>query len=327
MPERSSTRRKTRQQKSPAEEDITSNVNNNNPSDTPSSPNSTAHSTATQQNPPTEEPINEDDICQICHLLLLRPVKTTCNHIFCEPCFSHWADVSINQMTLGLAIDEPMLLPSNEVEARCPMCRTSTVAQIDQHRTAELQSKYPTAYRIRARNAPFGTSDEDGAIIEHMTLYIGNEHRLQRRESASDRNTHEWRFFVRASRTDIIEEVQVFLHPTFRQSSLVLQYPPYSIRRVGWGVFTIHANVVLKAGYSWVSPEAEDTSDGQVRGKLPLEWMLDFGGGGSQGRLRLKVRKEKEGVDWDLEVLSEGVRRGWVRQREGDPDYVPTGEE
>ncbi len=228
---------------------------------------------------------------------------------------------------MGLDIDEPMLFPPDEVEARCPMCRTSTVALIDADQVAALEAKYPVSYAARAQEAPFGADDEDGASIETVTVYIGNEHRLQRRESEDERNIHEWRFFVRASRSDIIEEVQVFLHPTFRQSSLVLQYPPYSIRRVGWGTFTIFANVVLKVGYSWVSPEAEDTSDGAVKGKLPLEWMLDFRGRGSQGRLRLKVKKEKDGQDVENERLVERTRQNWVRQRERDPDYVPPLEE
>jgi hypothetical protein len=90
---------------------------------------------------------------------------------------------------------------------------------------------------------------------------------------------------------------------------------------LGWGYFTIFANVILKAGYSWVSSEAEDTSDGQAKGKLPLEWTLDFDGRGSQGRLRLKVKKEKEGQDEENEAQREEMRRLWMRQRETDPDF------
>jgi len=75
---------------------------------------------------------------------------------------------------------------------------------------------------------------------------------------------------------------------------LIVRSPPYEVRRLGWGIFTIYANLILKAGYSWVSSEAEDTLDGGVKGKLPLEWELDFIGRGSQGRLRLKVRREKQ---------------------------------
>jgi hypothetical protein len=91
---------------------------------------------------------------------------------------------------------------------------------------------------------------------------------------------------------------------------------------LGWGYFTIYANVILKAGYSWLSSDAEDTRDGAPKGKLPLEWQLDFAGRGSQGRLRLKVRKEKEGQEVEDEAQRKQIQRLWARQRETDPDYA-----
>lgn len=102
----------------------------------------------------------------------------------------------------------------------------------------------------------------------------------------------------------------------------MVQHPPYEIGRLGWGYFTIYAHLILKAGYSWVSSEAEDTHDGAPKGKLPLEWTLDFHGRGSQGRLRLKVRKEKEGQEVEDEAEGEEVGRLWARQRETDPDWT-----
>ena len=103
---------------------------------------------------------------------------------------------------------------------------------------------------------------------------------------------------------------------------MILQYPPFELHRLGWGTFTIYANVILKAGYSWTSSEAEDTVDGQTQGKLPLEWYLDFNGRGSQGRWQLKVKKQKEGIEIEDAQQREAVRRGWQRQRELDPDWV-----
>jgi hypothetical protein len=101
-----------------------------------------------------------------------------------------------------------------------------------------------------------------------------------------------------------------------------VQWPPYEVRRLGWGVFTISASLILKPGYSWVSSDAEDTEDGAPNGKLQLDWTLDFHGRGSQGRLRLKVKKEKEGQEAEDETAREQVRRLWVRQRDADPDWV-----
>lgn len=274
------------------------------------------------------ELVDHDDLCHICHLLLLHPIITKCNHTFCETCFSHWADVSISQMTLGLDIDERSLMPPDELETRCPMCRTLTTAKLDKELARRLQTVYPETYASRTTDLSLEIRDEDGSLVEPLTLYIGNEHKLLRQSSDSnDRNKHEWNFFVRPSRTDIIEEIQVFLHPTFRNPKIVLTHAPYSIRRAGWGVFTIFVNIILKVGYSWISPEAEDTADGAPGGKLPLEWHLDFNGRGSQGRCRLKIRKEKPEQEREIERLNERTRRAWNRQRVRDPDYVPPPEE
>lgn len=101
-----------------------------------------------------------------------------------------------------------------------------------------------------------------------------------------------------------------------------MQFPPYEIHRLGWGTFTIYANVILKAGYRWLSSDAEETVDGQEQGKLPLEWSLDFNGRGSQGRWRLKVMKEKQGSEIEDAAQRESVLRVWRQQREQDPDWI-----
>jgi hypothetical protein len=57
--------------------------------------------------------------------------------------------------------------------------------------------------------------------------------------------------------------------------------------------------VILKPVYSWVSEDVHDSPDGAVEGMLPLEWTLDsgsFGGKGSMGRRRLKVKNDR---GWD----------------------------
>ena len=84
---------------------------------------------------------------------------------------------------------------------------------------------------------------------------------------------------------------------------------------------------MLKAGYSWISSDAEDTPDGAPAGRLPLTWVLDFNGRGSQGRLRLKIKKQKDNQEEEDKKLTERTRRAWMRQRERDPDYVPPDED
>ena len=72
-----------------------------------------------------------------------------------------------------------------------------------------------------------------------------------------------------------------------------------------------------------MSSEAEDAPDGGEKGVLPLEWMLSFDGDGSQARLRLKIKKQKEGIDDEVQRQSERARRLWAEQRRADPDFEP----
>jgi len=69
----------------------------------------------------------------------------------------------------------------------------------------------------------------------------------------------------------------------------VLRRQPYQVRRLGWGYFTLEAEIILKAPYTWV-PSASGT---RQRG-LELTWTLDFTGDGRQGRVKAKVKRLEE---------------------------------
>ncbi|KXJ91492.1 hypothetical protein Micbo1qcDRAFT_163232 [Microdochium bolleyi] len=260
------------------------------------------------------ESIDDDDTCPICQLLLYDPVRTTrCGHTLCGFCMATWASVSFespNPTTIVDIDEEPVDFDpvADAVEVRCPMCRTLTAAQPDLPRRDALREGYPRAYKDRELEV--GAESLSGASgrgdAQTITLYIGNRHALVAPTASSrggangraEANQHAWDFFVHTSRTDIIEEVHMHLHPTFRPARVVRQRPPYVISRLGWGVFAVRADVVLKAGYEWVSDEAVDSPDGARKGVLPMEWMLDFegsGGRGSMARCRLKVKREDGG--------------------------------
>ena len=274
------------------------------------------------------EEISEDDICPICQLLLCNPVTTQCNHTLCESCMATWAEVSVTTQMRIVDVDEEAVPfnPVSGLEARCPMCRTETTASLNQARSAKLGEDYPNAYTERQAEEADSRANREGDEIQTLTLSIGNRHRLIAPASENG-NKHEWTFFVRPSRTGIVEEVHIHLHPTFRPPRIIRTRPPYEIRRVGWGYFTIVAYVMLKPGYSWVSEDAEDSPDGAEKGMLGLEWTLDFagfGGKGSMGRLKLKVRNQR---DWeDVDDDEEEDERNWsrfVRQYHRDGMYVP----
>ena len=132
-----------------------------------------------------------------------------------------------------------------------------------------------------------------------MTVFIGNLHDLTNpteEVKAKTSSRHLWTFFVKSNRTDIIEEVHIHLHPTFRPNHIICTSPPYSVEGLGWGYFTIDVDVVLKAGFSWVSSDAKDSPNGTPKGSLTLAWTLDFrsfGGMGAMGKHKLKVKYER----------------------------------
>jgi hypothetical protein len=237
-----------------------------------------------------------------------------------------WADVSISMPNMAIvSVDEEAhdFDAATGLEAKCPMCRTLTTSSEDERRMQTLKSTYPTTYAERL--AEEAQDAESGESIQTITVYIGNRHELVEPPSEGSENQHWWTFFVRPSRTDIIEEVHIHLHPTFRQNHVIRTRPPYAVQRLGWGTFTIVADVILKAGYSWVSSDAEDSPDGAAKGMLTLEWMLDFSSfdaTGAMGRCRLKVKSDRDWNDDEAARDRREVERV-VRQYERDGRYEP----
>jgi hypothetical protein len=169
--------------------------------------------------PPIEE-IAHDDHCPICHLLFYDPVKTGCNHVLCASCLVQWADASslTNIMPSSLNLDLGDFSPDFDpvadlahIESNCPMCRTSTTATRNAELAAALEERYPRTYterRTEEEEARGQQRGQDG--VEGMMILIGNKHRLDR-DTEGSHNKHDWTFFVRCSRPDIVKEVRVNL--------------------------------------------------------------------------------------------------------------------
>jgi hypothetical protein len=152
------------------------------------------------------------------HVIILFVAQPRLRHYvdglqMCAECMSAWADISITrQMEIVGLDDAPMTILPSEMECRCPMCRTVTTAAPDRSRERSLRRQYPQAYRQRELDEQTGPDEDSIEAVETLTLYIGNTHHLVKPDStAGAKNTHNWKFFVRPSRTDLIEEVQVFL--------------------------------------------------------------------------------------------------------------------
>jgi hypothetical protein len=248
----------------------------------------------------------QDDSCLICYQILYRPAKTECEHTACESCLLRWAldsmrgttPADVSHLTSKLAIDG--------IKFTCPSCRTYTEAPLDPERDAFLQDRYPEEYgqrRLEIRGPDHTDPEPNAADTQEMTLMIGNCHRIVPYSISpytGVMRNHEWTFFVMTSRPDVIDHVQVLLHPTFREDRHVtLTEVPFSTTHKGWGWFEILAAVQLKEGWRWIhGPEAEavdsDASAGRLKDTLLVRWTLDFQRKGSQTNQVAEFRRLNE---------------------------------
>lgn len=161
------------------------------------------------------EVLAHDDLCAICHALLYRPVTTKCNHTMCESCMNLWAEISINQQLAIVSLNEhSMTVHPSELEIKCPMCRTTSTATADPNREVWLRGQYPQTYHLRGVEERAAIENDFADSVDTLTMFIGNTHQLVKQDEDDDDespNKHNWKFFVRASRHDLIEEVQIFL--------------------------------------------------------------------------------------------------------------------
>jgi hypothetical protein len=98
-----------------------------------------------------------------------------------------------------------------------------------------------------------------------------------------------------------------------------MRAPPYEVRRLGWGTFTIEAEIVLKESHSWIVDNS-----GLRQSGLELTWILDFEGRGRQGRVRAKVKKmEQHAAEVVAPDVGEGRRTRRTRQTGAVPSTVP----
>jgi hypothetical protein len=249
----------------------------------------------------SSEAVNAHDICPVCKLLLIEPVTTSCSHLLCESCMTTSDKINLTVVPLDSEGDVggEAAQWNFQITQPCPCCEPGHSSTAGEHGftdtyfakaniklSQELRAKYPSEYVRREASLD---ATEDGTQM--LTINVGNWHELV------GPHRHKWTFFVKPSRTDIIEEIHIHLHESFQNPHVICKKPPYSFHGRGWGYFNIDVRVILKGGYSWMSKHAEDGPDGMLQGSLKLQWMLDFesyNGRGAMGRCRVGVRRAVE---------------------------------
>jgi hypothetical protein len=126
---------------------------------------------------------------------------------------AHWAEVSVTAQFQIVPLNDEATSSEGQIEAKCPMCRTITRSSPNQARGNALRERYPRTYEMR-RNEEEDSEGNPAEDVLMMTVYVGNTHQYkppQGRGAEPEYNTHEWTFFVRPDRTDIIDEVRILL--------------------------------------------------------------------------------------------------------------------
>lgn len=239
--------------------------------------------------------LDYDDICPICRQLLYRPTRATvCGHAACHACLLTWIATSKPEPQ---PLDASFRISSNpeidDISIGCPLCRTETQVALDEARSSSLESKYPVTYKERAT--------EDAETEQLMVMQLGNTHKNvppSISPYSGMTRTHYWNFFLKSSHADLIESVDLILHETFRNHRFVtLRKPPFTKSSLGWGYFRIAAFVTLREGWEWDSPDAMNSAsrDGGCKDRLPVDWVLEFGGNGSQSLAIVPIRRSGKG--------------------------------
>jgi len=64
-------------------------------------------------------------VCLLCKFVIIRPVITTCSHLFCDTCFRGWVGEQVSQMKKGMPGDGPVpLIPCPQPRCQMKLRRT-----------------------------------------------------------------------------------------------------------------------------------------------------------------------------------------------------------
>jgi hypothetical protein len=160
---------------------------------------------------------------------------------------AHWAEVSVTEQFQLVPLDDQTTSETqDQIEVKCPMCRTLTLSSPNKEREVALRQRYPRMYAARKKEEE---EEEDGdrtADVVTMVLYVGNTHQYKPPavETSDQENAHEWTFFVRPGETDLIAYVKFGLvclsllfvkHFHFRAEPHVLSIQHFTLRELSSG--------------------------------------------------------------------------------------------
>ncbi|CAF0921203.1 unnamed protein product [Adineta steineri] len=210
--------------------------------------------------------------CPFCLKLLFEPISTLCGHTFCLLCM------------------ERFILTTERV-LQCPICRddlnylrsSSSHLKVNAILHNLLREQYEKEYELRR----IENENERKQMIKKRFI-IGNTHHLP---CDNDCTKHEWTFFIKFDNDDqddiseYIKQITVNLHPTFTPSKIVLDNAPFSLTRIGWGIFTIYFTIEFHSQWN--------------KSDLKTSWFLSFANTGNQKTMVVEFQKTTDNLNND----------------------------
>ena len=166
----------------------------------------------------------------ICCTIMVFPVITKCNHIFCRSCINGYLESSPRK--------------------QCPMCRTKIYAQdFDPKVVSEIWSKIKASFpiEIEERMTAEKLFLEKENSLQKIDIKFGNFYTLLEdftKLRNGHENKHEWKIYVKVADkniydSELIRSVEFELDESFGSPFIKKLSPPYEFKCKGWGTFEI----------------------------------------------------------------------------------------
>lgn len=192
--------------------------------------------------------LNKDDyLCSLCLCIYLKPVRTKCNHIFCEYCFQQYVDNNV----LG--------------NIKCPFCKTEIVydKKTDKHdisKDKKIEELLKINFSNEYKSREITLLKELSLIPKHVKVRIayGNtyyvvENPKKSRSLSSVVVKHGYILYVEQELSNnenkVIDSVEYKLHPTYQVTDYKIKSEPFTLNRKAWGYFTVPIKINLKRGF------------------------------------------------------------------------------
>jgi hypothetical protein len=217
-------------------------------------------------------------LCAICINMLVLPVTTKCNHLFCKSCFIKYTE--------NCSLDN----------LRCPLCKSNIKYDkikefpevvMNTELDKKLKKLFEEDYKKR-----YSYVVKELELIDKSTkvrFIYGNTYRKVENAPVSRTNPdlkcdHGYTLFVKVfNKPSIhyISKVKYVLHPTYKVTDFEIKTEPFELSRRAWGYFDVPITITLNKNYKTVDDKKT----------IEINHLLSFDGEGKSDEIVIYLKK------------------------------------